>query len=160
MPLVQCGTPPGRGQSRVPQDAAIIFDVRKLVLILFMAMLPLQWTAAAVASLCLPDAQSMGHVNAHAIAQAARIEHAHDPVLALAGDQASHDHGSQDHRHDGKARHAEHGGCCHASGSALLRQLGMGRLQAAPEDLVARVTVLAVSHPSESPFRPPRLALA
>ena len=124
-------------------------------------MLPLQWTAAAVAALCLPDAQATGPAQAHATVQADHAGHAHGQAPASADDHASHDHGAQHHGHDGNVLHADHGGCCHATGSAVLPQFALGRLQAAPPaDLVARMTVLVVSHPSDSPFRPPRLALA
>lgn len=128
-------------------------------------MLPLQWSAAAVASLCLTgegtDAQATVFAQAHASTQADKVDLAHGQAIAFASDHASHHHGAPDPGHDdGKAPHAGHGGCCHATGSALPTQPAMGRLQAEPADLVARMTVLAVSHPSESPFRPPRLALA
>lgn len=134
--------------------------MRKLVLILFLAMLPLQWTAAAVAALCLPDARAAGSAHAqvtHLTARAASVDLAHGHALASAS--VHHDAHDPD-ASGGKALHAEHGGCCHAAGSALPPWFAMQRLQAVPDDLVARMTVLAVSHFSESPFRPPRIALA
>ncbi|MCA3178791.1 MAG: hypothetical protein O9345_14415 [Burkholderiaceae bacterium] len=143
----------------------------RILLILLVALLPLQWSGALAAVRCLHDGPGPGHATSAGASQdgAARAHAAHH-------EHASHDHASShDHgSHGGDTAtsaegtladlvdcgHADCGGCCHGGGTlpaAAHRLLAAPAFGAPPR---ARVDASPASPALDGPFRPPRVRSA
>jgi hypothetical protein len=149
--------------------------VRRILLILLVALLPLQWSGAAAAVRCLHGAAGHGHA-ASASTGHDRAGHVH----AAHHGHGSHDHASHDHASHGLGSHADPhgadpstpadgtladlgdcghadcGGCCHGGGTlpAAVQRLLVAPAFGAPPP--ARVDASPASPALDGPFRPPR----
>jgi hypothetical protein len=152
--------------------------MRRLLLIVLVALLPLQWSVAAVH--CLRAGHLVGDVQRGAAA-GDRVAHDHATHDHAAHDHAAHDHAAHGHAAHGHAAHghaahdhsahdhAAHGhdgssgcppggcvACCHAAGSL---PAAVHALSAPPGDSRADPERRAPPAPSpalDGPFRPPR----
>jgi hypothetical protein len=145
--------------------------VRRFLLILLVALLPLQWSGAAAAVRCLHGAAEHGHATSASTGHD-RAGHVHP---------AHHGHGSHDHASHslgshadpygadpatsgdgtladlGDCGHADCGGCCHGGGTlpaAVQRVLVAPAFGTPPP---ARVDASPASPALDGPFRPPRV---
>jgi hypothetical protein len=151
--------------------------VRRILLILLVALLPLQWSGAAASVRCLHAGAGHGHATSAAAGhdraghvQAAHHGHGSHGHASHAHDHATHDHASHADPHGadpatsaagsladlGDCGRADCGGCCHGTGTL---PAAMPRVPAAPAfgaSPQARVDASPASPSLDGPVRPPR----
>lgn len=161
--------------------------VRRLLLILLAALLPLQWSYAAVAELCVAQAPERAHfvvdVASGAEHVAAHSVHAHDAhghgAHSLGREAAAHGERSHDGTGHAAAAGADvaapddrvaadadclamahHGACCHVVAAALPAPAAVLYPMAGAASALPAPALPALSHASDGPFRPPRSVTA
>jgi len=157
--------------------------MRNLLLILLAALLPMQWSYAAVAELC--DERAPGYVHVvdaapGAVRAGARVARSHDAQEPGHDARAHgvHAHGSSGHvsaaasddvaatLEDSAAADADcpavahHGACCHVVAAALPAPASMPYPFAGAAPAMPVPVLPALSHASDGPFRPPRTVTA
>jgi hypothetical protein len=148
--------------------------VRRILLILLVASLPLQWSGAAAAVRCLHGGEGHGHATSAATGhdRAGHVPAGHHGHGSHS--HGSHSHGSHADPHDADPStsaggaladlvdcgHADCGGCCHGGVTlpAAAQRVLAARAFGAPPP--ARVDASPASPTLDGPFRPPRVRSA
>ncbi len=149
--------------------------MRRILLIVLVALLPLQWSGAVAAGRCLHgDAQRVHDAHADAVSvhvhghDHARSVHRHHPgqvggvvdgdAPSSGGDVASVD--ASPPASLGDCDHGDCGGCCHGTVTAPPAAQALPSPPAFGAVPSARVDASPVSPALDGPFRPPRTASA